>query len=131
MRDPATRTGELERGPAHRGVVFGLDWPIALPSSVLSMRHALIAGILCFAIGSNSLAQQVSGPAAPRIPDRGIPVARPWPDASSWRHIGPAAFGGRVDDIEAVVGDPRIIFVASASGGVFRSTNAGTTWSAV
>ena len=38
------------------------------------------------------------------------------------------AFGGRIDDIEAVVGDPRIIFVASASGGVFRSRNNGVTW---
>jgi len=36
-----------------------------------------------------------------------------------------------VDDIEAVASDPRIIFVASAAGGVFRSTNNGTTWSAV
>lgn len=54
--------------------------------------------------------------------------AQPWPNDSSWRQIGPAAFGGRVDDIEAVVGDPRIIFVGSAAGGVFRSTNNGTTW---
>ncbi len=58
-------------------------------------------------------------------------VAQRWPDSTSWRAIGPAAFGGRVDDIEAVPGDPRIIFVASASGGVFRSTNHGTTWTAV
>src|SRR5688500_10981089 len=37
--------------------------------------------------------------------------AQPWPNDSSWRHIGPAAFGGRVDDIEAVESDPRTIFV--------------------
>jgi photosystem II stability/assembly factor-like uncharacterized protein len=54
--------------------------------------------------------------------------AQPWPSDTSWRQIGPAAFGGRVDDIEAVPGDPRIIFVASAGGGVFRSRNNGTTW---
>ena len=53
-----------------------------------------------------------------------------WPD-SSWRAIGPALFGGRVDDIEAVVDDPKTIFVATASGGVFRSVNNGTTWEAV
>jgi hypothetical protein len=53
-----------------------------------------------------------------------------WPGAASWRHIGPAAFGGRIDDIEAVVGNPRIIFVASAAGGVFRSRNNGVTWDA-
>ncbi len=53
-----------------------------------------------------------------------------WPGSSSWRHIGPAAFGGRIDDIEAVAGNPRIIFVASAAGGVFRSRNNGVTWDA-
>jgi hypothetical protein len=52
-----------------------------------------------------------------------------WPGAASWHHIGPAAFGGRIDDVEAVVGNPRILFVASAAGGVFRSrNNGGTTW---
>ncbi len=45
-----------------------------------------------------------------------------------WRSIGPAAFGGRIDDVEAVRGDPDVIFVAAASGGIFRSTNNGVTW---
>jgi len=58
-------------------------------------------------------------------------MAQQWPNDTSWRHIGPAAFGGRVDDIEAVPSDPRIIFVGTASGGVFRSTNNGTTWQPV
>ena len=53
-----------------------------------------------------------------------------WPD-SAWRAIGPASFGGRVDDIEAVTDDPRTIFVGTASGGVFRTHNNGTTWEPV
>jgi photosystem II stability/assembly factor-like uncharacterized protein len=53
-----------------------------------------------------------------------------WPD-TAWRAIGPASFGGRVDDIEAVASDPRTIFVGTASGGVFRTLNNGTTWQAV
>ena len=48
-----------------------------------------------------------------------------------WRQIGPAAFGGRIDDVEAVVGKPRIIFIASASGGIFKSEDNGVTWKAV
>src|SRR4051812_25927272 len=68
---------------------------------------------------------------AQRLSPPNLPVARSWPNDSSWRHIGPAAFGGRVDDIEAVPSDPRIIFVASAAGGVFRSRNNGTTWEPV
>lgn len=48
-----------------------------------------------------------------------------------WRQIGPAAFGGRIDDVEAVKGEPHIIFIASASGGIFKSTDNGATWTAV
>ena len=45
-----------------------------------------------------------------------------------WRSIGPANMSGRVTDIQAVEGDFRHVLVASASGGVWKSTNAGTTW---
>ena len=48
-----------------------------------------------------------------------------------WRHIGPAAFGGRIDDVEAVPGRPQVIFVGAASGGIFKSVNSGTTWKPV
>lgn len=48
-----------------------------------------------------------------------------------WRNIGPAVFGGRVVDVEALDNDFRYVVVASASGGVWKSTNAGTTWSAI
>src|SRR5262245_10092431 len=49
----------------------------------------------------------------------------------AWRQIGPASFGGRIDDVEAVPGNPSIIFVATASGGVFKSVNNGVTWTPV
>ena len=45
-----------------------------------------------------------------------------------WRSIGPANMGGRVADIEGVPGNPRIVYVGSASGGVWKTTNGGTTW---
>lgn len=45
-----------------------------------------------------------------------------------WRAIGPANFAGRVVDVEAVESDFRHVIVASASGGVWKSVNAGTTW---
>jgi photosystem II stability/assembly factor-like uncharacterized protein len=77
-----------------------------------------------------SLSASAQRPAQRLSPPKN-PVAQPWPNDSSWRHIGPAAFGGRVDDIEAVPSDPRTIFVASAAGGVFRSKNNGTTWEPV
>jgi photosystem II stability/assembly factor-like uncharacterized protein len=44
------------------------------------------------------------------------------------RLIGPAVTGGRVHDIEAVPSNPSIVFVASASGGLWKSTNRGIDW---
>jgi photosystem II stability/assembly factor-like uncharacterized protein len=51
--------------------------------------------------------------------------------AFRWRNIGPVNMGGRVVDIEAVDRDFRRVYLASASGGVFRSDNAGTTWAPI
>ncbi len=48
-----------------------------------------------------------------------------------WRNIGPANMSGRVTDIEAVESDFSTVFVAAASGGVWKSTNAGTTWAPI
>lgn len=45
-----------------------------------------------------------------------------------WRNIGPANMGGRISDIQALDADFRVVIVGSASGGVWKSTNAGTTW---
>lgn len=45
-----------------------------------------------------------------------------------WRNIGPASPGGRIVDIDAVEKDFKQVFIATASGGVWKSTNAGTTW---
>jgi photosystem II stability/assembly factor-like uncharacterized protein len=45
-----------------------------------------------------------------------------------WRNTGPANMSGRVTDIQALDADFRHVLVASASGGVWKSTNAGTTW---
>ncbi len=44
------------------------------------------------------------------------------------RIIGPAVTGGRVHDVEALPHDPSTIFVASASGGLWKTTNRGVTW---
>jgi photosystem II stability/assembly factor-like uncharacterized protein len=50
-----------------------------------------------------------------------------------WRNIGPANTGGRIDDLAVarVAGQPDAIYVATASGGVFKSSNQGTTWAPV
>jgi photosystem II stability/assembly factor-like uncharacterized protein len=46
----------------------------------------------------------------------------------TWREIGPANPGGRITDIEGVPSNPYIIYVGAATGGLWKTTNAGTTW---
>ena len=45
-----------------------------------------------------------------------------------WRNIGPAVMGGRASDIEGVPGNPRIVYAAAASGGVWKTTDGGVKW---
>lgn len=49
----------------------------------------------------------------------------------SWRSIGPAIMGGRVADIEGVPGDPNTVYVATGSGGIFKTTNGGIDWTPI
>ncbi|HKT33155.1 MAG TPA: hypothetical protein VJS89_11810 [Gammaproteobacteria bacterium] len=48
-----------------------------------------------------------------------------------FRNIGPAVAGGRVSAVVGIPGDPDIIYVGAASGGVWKSADAGDTWHAV
>lgn len=48
-----------------------------------------------------------------------------------WRSIGPVGQGGRVDDIEVDPSDTRVFFVGFATGGLFKTTNNGTTFKPV
>jgi photosystem II stability/assembly factor-like uncharacterized protein len=48
-----------------------------------------------------------------------------------FREIGPAVMGGRIDDFAVVESNPKIVYVGTASGGVWKTTNNGTTWEPV
>ena len=48
-----------------------------------------------------------------------------------WRNIGPANMMGRIAAIDASNKDYRNVLIASASGGVFKSNNAGITWESI
>ena len=45
-----------------------------------------------------------------------------------WRHIGPVNMGGRVSAVAGIPGDIRTFWVGGADGGVWRTTNGGTTF---
>jgi photosystem II stability/assembly factor-like uncharacterized protein len=46
----------------------------------------------------------------------------------AWRAIGPAVMGGRIDDVAVDERNPSTIYIGAASGGVWKTINAGTTW---
>ena len=52
------------------------------------------------------------------------PLLRPF----RWRSIGPIGQGGRVDDIAVHPTDTRIFYVGFATGGLWKTTNNGTTF---
>jgi photosystem II stability/assembly factor-like uncharacterized protein len=61
------------------------------------------------------------------------PNARETPGAFKalkFRSIGPAA-GGRVSRVAGVPGDPTVYYAATASGGVWKSADAGATWKSI
>lgn len=47
------------------------------------------------------------------------------------RQIGPAVMGGRTTVIEGVNNEPRTIYIGTAGGGVWKTTNAGVTFNSV
>ena len=58
------------------------------------------------------------------------PVAGPFRELR-FRAIGPAVMGGRLHDVTALSNDPSTVIVASATGGLWKSTNHGTTWTPI
>ena len=48
--------------------------------------------------------------------------------AFRWRTVGPANFEGRVADVVGIPSPSKTFFVATAAGGIWKTTNAGTTF---
>ena len=49
----------------------------------------------------------------------------------TFRNIGPAITGGRIVEFAVVEETPAVIYAATASGGAFKTSNGGTTWTPV
>src|SRR5262245_52942657 len=52
-------------------------------------------------------------------------------DGLHFRDIGPAASGGRIHDLQINPKDPAVLYVAAATGGIWKSDNKGVTWKPV
>ncbi len=60
-------------------------------------------------------------PAPPATPDSAL-------EGLEFRNIGPALMGGRIDDFAVQEDDPSTFYVATASGGLWKTQNGGTTF---
>ena len=76
----------------------------------------------------SALGLALAGPGFPLTAQDTAPVPSEHLAALQPRPIGPAVTGGRIHDVEAIPSDPSVIFAATASGGLWKSTNRGITW---
>jgi len=65
--------------------------------------------------------------AADKKPIEGL-IPNDWTKALQWRCIGPANMGGRITAISVFDNDPCCYWVATASGGLLKTTNNGVTF---
>jgi photosystem II stability/assembly factor-like uncharacterized protein len=61
----------------------------------------------------------------------GVASASPSLDAAAFRSVGPAVSGGRLGAVAGTDADPALYYVGAAGGGVWKTTNAGASWSPV
>jgi photosystem II stability/assembly factor-like uncharacterized protein len=59
-----------------------------------------------------------------------LPAQSPF-DGLRARSIGPAVMGGRIHDVEVDPRDPATIYIGAAAGGMWKTTNKGTTWTPI
>jgi photosystem II stability/assembly factor-like uncharacterized protein len=89
-------------------------------SSAFALKLVVAAGLF---IGALAPGAQAAPPDQPNPTDKLKNL--------EFRELGPAVMGGRIDDFAVVDGNPNIVFVGVASGGVWKTTNNGTTWQPV
>lgn len=76
-------------------------------------------------------ARRTATPAARPAATSDSAPAGPSIDGLTWRSIGPASMSGRIIDLAIHPRTPRTWFVAAASGGLWKTVNAGTTFTPV
>jgi photosystem II stability/assembly factor-like uncharacterized protein len=95
----------------------------ALSSRFIHLTVFAIAACAGLAIAP---APRAAAPAVRPRPEDAFP--RDWVKALSWRCIGPASMGGRIVALSVFEADPSTYWVATASGGLLKTTNNGTTF---
>jgi photosystem II stability/assembly factor-like uncharacterized protein len=90
------------------------------------LRFIALAVMLAGASGAQSLVVRSQQPTATAT---GAHADGPF-DALHFRPIGPASMSGRISDLAVYESNPSIYYVGTAHGGVWKTTNNGTTFEA-
>src|SRR4051794_33649306 len=107
---------------------------------MLTSRARIVAAVVLSAVllapfspaaAQPAAAQPVPAAGQPSPPDHvhGLSVV-PEIKALKYRSIGPAQ-GGRVTHVAGIAGDPNTYYVATASGGIWKSSDGGLTFKAI
>jgi photosystem II stability/assembly factor-like uncharacterized protein len=97
---------------------------------ILPVRLVAWAGIGLCLLGGHALvaqAPQTAPPLPPPVNFDADPILRSF----VWRSIGPANMGGRIDDIAVDESNPSTFYIGLATGGIWKTTNNGTTWTPI
>ena len=93
------------------------------------MNRRIALDTLALALAAAALVAQAPPPPTPVFTEKSAgngPLDRLW-----FRPIGPATPSGRVDDLAVLESDPTTFYVAMATAGIYKTTNAGTTFTSV
>src|SRR5439155_8352774 len=116
---PLTRPARLDRSTRRSsGATFGPSPPVE--AYMHRLRLLPFAALL---LSPGSLAAQQRKPAPPPATPP-VPEQPPELKGLKYRLVGPHQ-GGRVSRVAGIPGDPTTYYLASASGGVWKSTDGG------
>ncbi|HUF67970.1 MAG TPA: hypothetical protein VMM79_04900 [Longimicrobiales bacterium] len=88
--------------------------------------HRLLILLSCLLVPASAFAQ-----AEPQDPPPVNRATDPLLRGFQWRAIGPIGQGGRIDDIEVVEGNTSTYYIGFATGGLWKTTNNGTTFESI
>jgi photosystem II stability/assembly factor-like uncharacterized protein len=92
------------------------------------MKKSLATVAAVLALAAVIVAERRDVPEGSQAPE---PVRAADLAALTFRSIGPANMSGRFVDMDVVESNPYTMYVASATGGIFRTTDNGITWAPV
>src|SRR5215218_9784360 len=104
---------------------------ICVIGRILPVRLLAWAALALCAVGGPALLAQAPQQTAAPLPRPVNQDADPILNSFVWRSIGPANMGGRVDDIAVDESHPSTFYVGFATGGIWKTTNNGTTWTPI